>query len=284
MMTRGIAPGKPRAKQRNNKIVMMVSPLELKNLTNRRDHTLSVADTAGYIRNHNSLVPRTFLPPVFDCLHAKTEGEGLGDLSHARGQERGPIVVTHKICIYQCRSYKTTSCIDAVFWTLQSQVLGQHITRRNSRFFISHHPHLSTYITLHITMHMTKPPILHLVKLDGGNKAKTTTHHISMWTLYPNKLTCFSSSRVYHFIWNSSKQQHDYRYVCTFPSYTVYRGSDMHSIIHKSWNRSKKTCWYNKLKWATGGQKHRFQFQKCNISLLVACRTLPLRCPLLHVC
>ena len=33
----------------------------------------------------------------------------------------------------------------------------------------------------HITVHMTKPPpVLHTVKLDGRNKAKTTTHHISM--------------------------------------------------------------------------------------------------------
>ena len=78
------------------------------------------------------------------------------------------------------------------------------------------------------------PPFLHLVKLASRNKAKTTTHHISMWTLYPNKLTCFSSSRVYHssYFRNSSKQQHNYRYVYTFPSYTVYRRYVWHEFCY----------------------------------------------------
>ena len=43
-----------------------------------------------------------------------------------------PDEVTHKLCVDQPRVYQTTSCIDAVFRMLQSQVLGQDITGRTS--------------------------------------------------------------------------------------------------------------------------------------------------------
>ena len=49
-----------------------------------------------------------------------------------------PDEVTHKLCIDQPRVYQTMSCIDAVFRMLQSQVLGQDITGRTSRFFVGH--------------------------------------------------------------------------------------------------------------------------------------------------
>ena len=45
-----------------------------------------------------------------------------------------PIVVTHKLCDYQPQFM---NCIDTVFQTLPSQVLGQDITGRTSRFFVS---------------------------------------------------------------------------------------------------------------------------------------------------
>ena len=38
------------------------------------------------------------------------------------------------------RCNSQTSCIDTVFRTLQSRVLGQDITRRTSRFFVRHPP------------------------------------------------------------------------------------------------------------------------------------------------
>ena len=75
----------------------------------------------------------------------KTEGEGLGErvtcvMSGRREGGRCPIVVIHKLCVDQPRVYHTTSCIDAGFRMLQSQVLGQDITRRTSRFFVGHLP------------------------------------------------------------------------------------------------------------------------------------------------
>jgi len=87
-----------------------------------------------------------FPPPVFDRLqYAKTEGEGLSCAwcqVDVRIDRRGqwPIVITHKLCIDQPRVYRTMNCIYTVFWMLQSQVLGQNITRRISRFFVRHYP------------------------------------------------------------------------------------------------------------------------------------------------
>ena len=59
-----------------------------------------------------------------------------------------PIVVTHKLCIDQPQVYRTMSCIDVVFWMLQSQVLGQDITRRTLRCFFGHCPP-NIYLTSH---------------------------------------------------------------------------------------------------------------------------------------
>ena len=53
---------------------------------------------------------------------------------------RCPIVVTLKLCDDQPRVYGTASCIDTVFQTLPSEVLGQDIMNRTSRFFVGHHP------------------------------------------------------------------------------------------------------------------------------------------------
>ena len=59
----------------------MTTPYRKKQLTQQDIH----------IRKHDSLVPRPSPPPVFHCLqYAKTEGEGLGDLSHARERGEGP--------------------------------------------------------------------------------------------------------------------------------------------------------------------------------------------------
>ena len=70
-----------------------------------------------------SLVPRLFLPPVFDHLqYAKMEREGLGErvtcMTSGRcdgRREGGATIVTDKLCVDQPRIYRATSCIDAVF-------------------------------------------------------------------------------------------------------------------------------------------------------------------------
>ena len=90
----------------------------------------------------SSLIPRLLPPPVFDRLQcAKTEGEGLGEIvmcmtsyRHEGRHEGG------KPGVDQPRFYRITSCNDAVFRMLQSQVFGQDITRWTSRFFVGHRP------------------------------------------------------------------------------------------------------------------------------------------------
>jgi len=48
------------------------------------------------------------------------------------GRQR-PIIVTHTLCADQPQVYQTRmSCIDTVFWTLHSQVLGQGIITRKA--------------------------------------------------------------------------------------------------------------------------------------------------------
>jgi len=57
-------------------------------MTKRYTHQLNVTDpftslTSSVLRTdfNNSLIPRPFPPPVFDCLqYTNMEGEGLGDL------------------------------------------------------------------------------------------------------------------------------------------------------------------------------------------------------------
>ena len=100
-----------------------------------------------------------FLFPGRSCLQflkfARTEGGGLGDLVTCvtSGRQRVdrwgvvPNCCNYKHCIDQPQVYRTTSCIDAVFPTLQSQVLGQDTTRRTSRFFVGHRPP-SVYLSL----------------------------------------------------------------------------------------------------------------------------------------
>ena len=88
---------------------------------------------------------------------------------------RCPIVVTHKLCVDQPRVYQTTSCIDAVFRMLQSQVLGQDITGRTSRFFVGHRPPSRLPSRLPDVTHVTlsprpSPPFLYCKrsKLEPG--------------------------------------------------------------------------------------------------------------------
>ena len=51
------------------------------------------------------------------------------------------------------------SCIDAVFWMLQSQVLGQSIRRKTSRFFVGHRPpHVCLYVYLVSCMWLSPRP------------------------------------------------------------------------------------------------------------------------------
>ena len=103
-----------------------------------------------------SLVPSPFPPPVFDSLqYTKTEGNGLEVTFMMAGRHKGrcPIVVTHKPCVDQPRIYRIMSCIDTVFRMLQSQILGQDITGRISRFFVGHcsphgYPHVYLYHVL----------------------------------------------------------------------------------------------------------------------------------------
>ena len=71
------------------------------------------------------------------------------------------IVVTHKLCVDQPLVYWTTNCIDAVFRMLQSQVIGQDITRKTSRFFVGHHPP-HVYSCLPDIKHVT-PGIKHMI-------------------------------------------------------------------------------------------------------------------------
>ena len=108
-------------------------------------------------------------------------------------ERRCPIVVTHKLCIDQPQ-VNQTSCIDAVFLTLQSQVLGQDITRRTSRFFVGHHPPSRLPLCLPDITHVTLPglplPFLHTAsdqKLEPGmawerpgNEATVSEHMVSM--------------------------------------------------------------------------------------------------------
>ena len=59
---------------------------------------------------------------------------------------------------YQPRVYQTTSCIDAVFRMLQSQVFGQDITRRTLTFFVGHHlPHIYPHVYLTSCMWLNLP-------------------------------------------------------------------------------------------------------------------------------
>ena len=88
---------------------------------------------------------------------------------------RCPIVLIHKLCVDQPRVYHTTSCIDAVFRMLQSQVLGQDITRRTSRFFVGHGPPSRLPSRLPDVTHVTlsprpSPPFLYCKrsKLEPG--------------------------------------------------------------------------------------------------------------------
>ena len=96
---------------------------------------------------NSSFIPRLFPPPLCDRLQqAKTEVGGLGERctcvmsGRHEGGGRCPIVVTHKVRVDQPWVYRTMNCIDAVFQTLQSQALGQDITRRTSIFFVWHCP------------------------------------------------------------------------------------------------------------------------------------------------
>ena len=86
-----------------------------------------------------------------------------------------PDEVTHKLCVDQPRVYQTTSCIDAVFRMLQSQVLGQDITGRTSRFFVGHRPPSRLPSRLPDVTHVTlsprpSPPFLYCKrsKLEPG--------------------------------------------------------------------------------------------------------------------
>ena len=49
------------------------------------------------------------------------------------------IIATYKPCVDQPWIYQIMSCIDAVFWMLQSQAFGQDITQKTSRIFVRHH-------------------------------------------------------------------------------------------------------------------------------------------------
>ena len=54
-----------------------------------------------------------------------------------------PTIIIHKLCIDQPQVYRTINCIDTasqMFWSL---VLGENITRKTSRFFVSTPPPLS---------------------------------------------------------------------------------------------------------------------------------------------
>ena len=116
----------------------------------------------------------------FDRLQYKNGGEGLGErvtcvTSGRREGGRCLIVVIHKLCVDQPRVYHTTSCIDAVFQMLQSQVLGQDITRRTSRFFVGHRPPSRLPSRLPDVTHVTlsprpSPPFLYCKrsKLEPG--------------------------------------------------------------------------------------------------------------------
>ena len=94
-----------------------------------------------------SLVSRPFPPQAFDRLqYAKTEGEGLGERvtcmtsGTCRHEGAVPDRCNSNFLFDQPQIYQIMSCIDTVFRTLQSQVFGQDIRRRISRFFIRYRP------------------------------------------------------------------------------------------------------------------------------------------------
>ena len=121
------------------------------------------------------------------------EGKGLGGLvmSVTSGRKRVDgrwclIVVTHKLWIYWPRVFQTTSCIDAIFRTLQSQVLRQDITKRTLRFFFGHRP-LSVYLSLRLyhilctRLNLPGLPTLIYQKLDSGKDIGTSLWS-SLWS------------------------------------------------------------------------------------------------------
>ena len=80
------------------------------------------------------------------------EGKGLGEIVMCMMSCRHE---GGKPGVDQPRIYRITSCNDAVFRMLQSQVFGQDITRRTSRFFIGHRPpHIYPHIYPHVYPHI----------------------------------------------------------------------------------------------------------------------------------
>ena len=70
--------------------------------------------------------------------------------------------------------YQTTSCTDASFRMLQSQVLGQDIIRRTLRFFVGHGPpsRLPSHLPdiTHVTLSPTPSPSVFIALFPGRSR------------------------------------------------------------------------------------------------------------------
>ena len=156
----------------------------------------------------HTLAPGPFPPPVFDCLqYGNKDGKGLEKESRVWHQidMRGwcPVVIIPKLCDDQPWVHWTTNCIDTVFQTLPSQVLGQDIKRRTLGFLVGHRPpqvYPHVYLTSHTWFFFQVLP-LGFCKLQAiknwkrewsGNEAKPSMHEQSM-----NHISLKDRSRCY---------------------------------------------------------------------------------------
>ena len=107
-----------------------------------------------------------------------------------KGRQEGeggcPIVVNHQPRVDQLRIYRITSCIDAVFQTLQSQVFEQDIRRRTSRF-INRAP-------LPLCLPSRLPDVVHATLLPGFSLHflhNTSNQKLEVGTAWERGYPCF---------------------------------------------------------------------------------------------
>ena len=101
-----------------------------------------------------SFLGRYCLQFLIACNMQKQRGKACEIESHVwRQVDVAGVVPNCQLCIDQPQVYQRMSCIDAVFQTLQSRVLGQDITRRTLTFFVRHRPH-HVYPHIYLTSRM----------------------------------------------------------------------------------------------------------------------------------
>ena len=123
-------------------------------------------------------------------LSYEMEGEGLGDLvtcddcqsGRQRAYAWGVVTNHYNLCIDQPQVYQTTSCTDTAFWTLQSQFLGQDMTKRTWRFFVRHCPPPCVYPSFSLVPSLQYEVTYHCI------------HHCACDWQYPSGLPRWSKS------------------------------------------------------------------------------------------